>query len=80
MARSDDMRRITDHEFHRRNPMPGTITVGHSSVHSTHLKGDATTRPDLAAALAQKDPARLARSVGPRGDGQVRGVHTDDDA
>jgi hypothetical protein len=32
MARRDDMRRITDHEFHRSSPMPGTITVGHASI------------------------------------------------
>jgi hypothetical protein len=36
MARGDDMRRTTDHAFHRRRLMPGTITVGHQSVHLAH--------------------------------------------
>lgn len=37
MARRDDMRRITDHEFHRRSPMPGTITVGQARIPQSPL-------------------------------------------
>ena len=76
MARRDDMRRITDHEFHRRSPMPGTTTVGQARIPQCS--------PDAAwcrASTAARRGTRQPRSTGRLAvAGRARGTGRDDSA